>query len=432
MTNLCSLSRARLLAIGAAGAGGLTAILSWIGHPWAFVAALAAAIAGAAVVAYVSRVLAWISSVRQVCLAASHGDFEQRLIRIDEAGELGTALRAINRLVDITDAFVREAGAAMDYTARGKYFRTIRLEGLEGHFLRGAQRINDAMAAMKDKVAQFATLTDSFELNVRDAVELVAEASRSMDRTAAALTGLASNTTEQTTTVAAATDQASTNAQTVASAAEELDASIREIFEQVANVSRSTELAGERATVADAHMRKLSQAGAQIGSVGALITEIAEQTNLLALNATIEAARAGDAGKGFSVVASEVKSLASQTSQATQQIQDQVTAICQVTESTELALQQIVSAVAELKELSASLTAAMEQQSTATGEISKSVQEVSVGTGDVARSTALVSASAADTNGRAQEVQAVANDLARGSQRLREEVDAYLRAARAA
>ncbi len=74
-------------------------------------------------------------------------------------------------------------------------------------------------------------------------------------------------------------------------------------------------------------IRELSQAAARIGDFIGLISNIASQTNLLALNATIEAARAGDAGKGFSVVASEVKELASQTAKATDEIESQISAI---------------------------------------------------------------------------------------------------------
>src|SRR5436190_269006 len=101
-------------------------------------------------------------------------------------------------------------------------------------------------------------------------------------------------------------------------------ASDNEIGRQVHESTRIAGTAVSQAQKTDESIAKLSRAADRIYDVVKLITEVAEQTNLLALNATIEAARAGEAGRGFAVVASEVKALATQTAKATGEISAQI------------------------------------------------------------------------------------------------------------
>jgi methyl-accepting chemotaxis protein len=179
-------------------------------------------------------------------------------------------------------------------------------------------------------------------------------------------------------------------------------------------------------------VQSLAAAAQKIGEVVSLINDIAEQTNLLALNATIEAARAGEAGKGFAVVASEVKSLATQTAKATEEIGQQIAAIQSETNEAVTAIQAITTTIERMNEISTTIAAAIEEQGAATREISNNVQQVASGAAQVSSNIAGVTKTAGDTGNAAAEVLNAADELARQSQNLRIEVEKFLEAVRAA
>ncbi|NEX00147.1 methyl-accepting chemotaxis protein, partial [Rhodopseudomonas sp. BR0G17] len=141
--------------------------------------------------------------------------------------------------------------------------------------------------------------------------------------------------------VAAASEEATSNVQSVASATDQLSSSIREISQQVQESARiAGDAVGQARNTTD-RVSELSMAATRIGDVVELINSIAGQTNLLALNATIEAARAGEAGRGFSVVAAEVKALAEQTAKATGEIGQQISRIQSATQESVGAIREI-------------------------------------------------------------------------------------------
>ena len=275
-------------------------------------------------------------------------------------------------------------------------------------------------------------LTRAFEAKVTELVGGLSRASATMESTAKSMTSTAAQTNSQAAVVAAASEQTSTNVQTVASATEELTSSIAEIGRQVAQSTEIAARAVDNARRTGDTARALAEGAQKIGDVVTLIQSIAEQTNLLALNATIEAARAGEAGRGFAVVASEVKSLAGQTAKATTEISEQITAIQTASDETVAAIRNVADVIAEIDQIGAAIAAAIEEQGSATKEIARSVQEAARGTQEVNTNISGVQRAADDTGTAAREVLGAAEQLSTQSRDLAGQFDRFLGEVRAA
>ncbi len=302
---------------------------------------------------------------------------------------------------------------------------------IEADRLRGEQ---DAMKAQADadRKSLLIKMADEFERGVRASLDSLAGAATDMQATSRSMSSTASEASQQATSVAAVAEQASHNVQTVAAATEELSYSVAEIGRQV---TQSTEIAGQ--AVAEANrtnvtVQGLSAAAQKIGDVVKLISDIASQTNLLALNATIEAARAGEAGRGFAVVANEVKSLASQTAKATDEISAQVGAMQNATTEAVQAIEGIGRTISAINEIASAISAAVEQQGSATQEIARNVQQAASGTGQVSSNIAAVNQAAEKTGKASGTVLASAEQLTNQAATLRADVDRFLGNIRAA
>jgi methyl-accepting chemotaxis protein len=289
-----------------------------------------------------------------------------------------------------------------------------------------AEQVESEKRAEREKRATMNKMADDFQSSVGGIVESVASASNQMETTAQSMSATAEETSQQSTAVAAAAEQAAANVQTVASAAEELSSSISEISRQVSQSSQIASNAVHDAERTNQQIQGLAQAVDKIGEVVSLITDIAEQTNLLALNATIEAARAGDAGKGFAVVASEVKNLANQTAKATDEIGSQIGGIQGATKDAVVAIEGIGKTIGEINEIASTIAAAVEEQGAATQEIARNVEQASAGTSDVTSNISSVNQAASETGTASGQVLEVARKLSGESDMLRGEVDKFI------
>jgi methyl-accepting chemotaxis protein len=191
-------------------------------------------------------------------------------------------------------------------------------------------------------------------------------------------------------------------------------------------------MAAEEACRITETVKGLAESSARITDVIELINRIAGQTNLLALNATIEAARAGDAGKGFTVVANEVKNLANQTAKATHEIETQIGGVQAATDQAVAAIGTIVKRVEEINHVAAAIASAVEEQHAATAEIARNVQQAATGTQEVSDNIGEVTEAAAGTGAASEQVLSSARSLSRETVQLRDMVGQFLQGVRAA
>jgi methyl-accepting chemotaxis protein len=229
----------------------------------------------------------------------------------------------------------------------------------------------------------------------------------------------------RTTGAATASADASVNVRDIASAADELAASVSEIGRQTAQSNDIASKAVSEAEGTSAAVNELNDAAGRIGDVVRLITDIAEQTNLLALNATIEAARAGDAGRGFAVVAGEVKALAGQTAKATEDISAQIAEMRHATLRSIEAIGAIERTIREVGEISGAIAAAVTEQGAATQEIARGAETAASRTAETASEVERAGEAAAATRESSTAVKSVADDLGQISTRIRGQVKQF-------
>jgi methyl-accepting chemotaxis protein len=355
-------------------------------------------------IAIARRVGREISTVADITSRMAGGDLSVQLdltARGDEIGRLTAALTVFR------DGLTEAANAKTlldEERRRSEDGRRVELERIAGDLQRVVQRVVERLGATTVHVEESAgSLSASAEQSRRE-VQVMASATRT----------------------------ASGNMQTVAAATEQMSAAIQSIGDQVAASTSLAESAVGKAEAATQTIGQLDRQAASIGSIVGLISSIAAQTNLLALNATIEAARAGDAGKGFSVVAGEVKSLASQTARATGDISVQVDQMQRFTSATVTAINEIADAIRQMSTLVNAITAAVDQQGAATQDISRSVQQAAAGTAEIAQTIDVVEAVTSETSRASLSLVSASRELSSDRAALAAEIDRFVASVRSA
>lgn len=380
----------------------------------------------------------WLEQIAEVCECVARGDLEARLTGIPQEETFHRAMQSINRMLDQTDAFVREARVSLDCASKGRFHRRFLERGMKGSFLIGARMINQATAemarqsqALRNAEAERLAMADELENNVRAIVGKVTDTAGRIRGTAQSLATATEKTTLDATEVAHASARTSHSVANVASTTDQLVVAFGEIERQANDSAKVANNAVTNADKVNAVIQQLGDASNNIGRVVRIISQIARQTNLLALNATIEAARSGEAGRGFAVVASEVKHLAQQTASATEEIEAEVGSIQSAAAQTATSIAGISGTINAIDGIAKMIAMAVNSQREATAEISKSAQEAAQSTQSVSTSIDEVSQSARLTSESATTLLSPAEELGRLAETLSESLDEFLATIRA-
>lgn len=356
-------------------------------------------------------------------LAAGRADVE--VVAADRGDEIGTLAAGILSYREAVDA------AKLADAERNKAEERHRkdLESLESGELAKLERLRrDSDEARRRELNEIAT---ALEQRIMQTTRILVESSEALNSSAARMTGSARETETEIAIAAAATQKTGINVQAVATASEQLLVSIADISSRTNSAAEATLLVKEGAQLVRTHVAELEDGTQRIDDISALSASIARQTNLLALNATIEATRAGEAGRGFSVVATEVKNLASEAEEASRTISDQLKGVRRATNIVSGSISQLSDIVQPLEQAALGIAHAVEQQQAATEEIGRRTHETATGAERMERSMDTLRSQAHGTRQIAASVAESAETMKAQASRLEHEVIEFVNQLRA-
>jgi methyl-accepting chemotaxis protein len=322
-------------------------------------------------------------------------------------------------------------GARDEIGAMADALQVFKDNGIEMERLR-TEQAEIERRAQETRRQSMMDLADRCDASVMTIVDHLGGAAGEMQQTAENLSRLAQEAASQSGAAARGAESTTINVQAMAAAVRELTQSIREISQRVNESAEIANSAVEQARKTNETVDGMKRAAQHVGEIVGLINDIASQTNLLALNATIEAARAGEAGKGFAVVASEVKQLANQTSNATDDIRQQIESMQRITSDAVSAIDTISTTIQRINEISATVASAVVEQGAAIEDMARNAQAAADATGDVSSNIGGVSAASDRTGEAAGQVLSASSELADSAERLKREVSDFLQTVRAA
>lgn len=344
-----------------------------------------------------------IRKITRTLKGLTEGHTEIEVTGTDRRDEIGTLARAASRFLEVDEERRRS----------------------------NAERLEEERAVMEMRTRELMDMASDVEKAAEEGLGSLSDTADGIHIHSTGVRAILSGAKSAAETALEQSELSKQRSSSAATQANELMTAINEVTEQISRGDQLAQEAVERAAVSSRSVEELKTAADQIGNFVSLINDLAEQTNLLALNATIEAARAGEAGKGFAVVASEVKALAAQTNKSTHEIHERVTGIQERTQHAVEAIASITSNIGSLSEVTTAVAAAMEEQRASTSSFLSYVDEAQEASSAVAHSMTEIAQAAEQASQDAEHFATGAKDMADRSEKARADIPEIVRNAAA-